>query len=197
MLKNSLDDIAEIQLGLGFKSAVEDLGERGNAYLIQLMDYEHAPSFMNANLKQIEVEASVEHHFLKTGDILLRLRGPVFDACIMKSELSKPCVANNLSAVIRCNQQMVDPHYILWFLNSPKCKHYFKRAEGSNISSLNIKQVRSMPLILPSLSEQTNLGDVYRNWLAQKALYKQLIENGEQYFNRVCSSIQKNNGGQQ
>ena len=188
-VKKKLCDISDIKLGMAFKTAIEDLGTDGNAYLIQARDLSNG---LNTNsLAQIEINKNDQKHFLKIGDILLRLRGPVFTAFIFDKKMKKPVIVNNQIAVIRANNNIAEAYYLLWSLNSNKSKKYFEsRTEGSNIGKLSANSLREITLTMPPLEEQRKIAKIQKNWHLQKHRYEQLLQKGDQYFNAVCNEIQ-------
>lgn len=186
-----LKDVAHIQLGMAFKTAVKDLGDQGDTYLVSPGDIEPNGFIQESRLAQIDGSDAQSKYILWPGDVLLRLRGPSFSACIVREAFTKPAVTNNQTAVIKPSTEELDPYYLQWYLNSASCKRYFEACnEGSNIAKLNSKIVADIPLQLPSMAEQQRIGSIQKNWQAQRAGYKRLMDTGETYFNAICNDIQ-------
>lgn len=185
-----LSDIANVRLGLAFKSAIKDEGSSGTCYLIQSKDITSDGNIELDELARVIPEISPQNHYLQQGDILLRLRGPVFSAAIFDEVWPMPTVATNQTAVIRCDHAFISPYYLQWYLNSPLGQRYFKgTGEGTNINKLTGKIISNMQLALPPLEKQKQIEDIYKNWLEQKETYKRLIENGDMYFGQLCMLI--------
>ncbi|WP_211223028.1 hypothetical protein [Leucothrix mucor] len=188
---NVLGDLAEVRLGLAFNSAIKDLGDKGSCYLIQTKNITLDGYVDLSELVRVEPEGSPQRHFLASGDVLLRLRGPVFSAAVFENTLSEPAVSTNQTAVIRCNTEWVSPYYLQWFINSPLGQYYFKRgSEGSNIAKVSSKTVSNMPLLLPSREQQQRIEVIHKNWLAQKEIYKRIVDNGDLLYGQLCMQIQ-------
>ena len=184
-----LSDIADIQLGMAFKSAIVDVGDRGNAFLIQMGDFGRESRIDKERLPQISISQHDERYALQRGDILLRLRGPVFTAHFFQG-LPKQAVTNNQVAVIRANSTLALPGFLHWYLGSSACKRYFDACnEGTNIAKLNRQAVANTPLALPPLAVQTQISDIHWNWLNQKSLHQQLIASGDLYYSALCDQL--------
>ena len=175
---------------MAFKTAIQDVVDAGNTYLIQTGDISIDGTVDFDSLSQIHTEKSDDRHYLQSGDILLRLRGPKFTAAIFDSKRDKPSIATNQIAVIRLNRDLLEPYYLQWYINLNEGQRYFSSAsEGTSISKVNAKTVSDMPITLLSLKEQVTINVIQSNWLAQKAIYRQLILNGDQLFNQLCDGI--------
>lgn len=186
----SLSNIANVKLGLAFKSAIKDEGSSGSCYLIQSKDITLDGNIEIDGLARVIPEISPQNHYLQKGDILLRLRGPVFSAAIFDEDWSMPAIATNQTAVIRCISEYISPYYLQWYLNSPLGQRYFKGVgEGTNINKLTGKIISNMQLALPPLEKQKQIEDIHKNWLEQKETYKRLIENGDIYFGQLCMQV--------
>lgn len=189
--KTTLSHIADIKLGLAFKSAIKDMGKKGNYYLVQLKDIEQDGRINYETLTRVIPEGNAEPHILKLGDIILRLRGPQFSASIIDRELNLPIITTNQSAVIRCDDKKISPLYLHWYLNSHAGQRYFDGiSEGTNINKIGSKTILSMEIDPPDLEDQIKIGHMHKNWIEQKRVYKKLINNGDQLINQICNKIQ-------
>lgn len=186
----TLESVAEIRLGMPFKSAIQDAGEQGSCYLIQTKDIGLDGILDLDALTSVIPEGNPEKHYLFPNDILLRLRGPVFSAGIIEGNLGKPIITSNQLAVIRCNENLILPHYLHWYINSTSGSKYIRSlSEGTSISKVNSKTVSKMTIKLPSLGVQERIGSINRNWNKQKTVYNSLIQNGDMLFDGICESI--------
>ncbi|ALV93116.1 MULTISPECIES: restriction endonuclease subunit S [Pantoea] len=191
----TLESVAETRLGMPFKSAIQDAGEQGSCYLIQTKDIGLDGILDLGALTSVIPEGNPEKHYLFPHDILLRLRGPVFSAGIIEGNLGKPIITSNQLAVIRCNENLILPHYLHWYINSISgSKHIHSLSEGTNISKINSKTVSKLNIKLPTLEEQDKIGLINRNWIKQKVTYNSLIQNGDVLFDIICEDI-INRGG--
>lgn len=130
----TLESVAEIRLGMPFKSAIQDAGEQGSCYLIQTKDIGLDGILDLGGLTSVIPEGNPEKHYLFPNDILLRLRGPVFSAGIIEGNPDKPIITSNQLAVIRCNENIILPHYLHWYINSTSGSKYIRSlSEGTSI----------------------------------------------------------------
>lgn len=192
-IERLLGDVAGIRLGMAFKSAIHDVGDEGQFLLIQTKDISIEGNIDTQSLARvIPTEGQPDRHILSDGDIVLRLRGPVFSAAVIESGGAIPAITTNQSAVIRCDTGVLLPHYLHWYLNSEYGQRYFGGVgEGSNINKISAKQVSTMPICLPTLEEQDQIAQVHKNWLQQRALYQKLMSIGDAMYSQVCSNIQE------
>lgn len=189
--KQKLSEIADIKLGKAFKVAIEDKGKSGNAYLIKVGDL--CENLKTDSLTQITVTDNDKKFFLKKGDILLRLRGPIFTAYIFDKEISETVIVNNQIAIISANNNLIEAYYLLWLLNSNKYRKYFyTRIEGSNIEKLSQHNLEEMTLEILPIQKQRKIAHLQEKWISQKNNYKEKIELGDQYYNELCKRFQNN-----
>ncbi|MDX4945922.1 restriction endonuclease subunit S [Providencia manganoxydans] len=187
----TLDSIAEIRLGMPFKSAIQDVGEeQGSCYLIQTKDIEPNGILNLESLTPVMPEGNTEKYYLYPNDIVLRLRGPMFSAGIIDDIKGKPIITSNQIAVIRCNENFIVPHYLHWYINSTSGSQYIRSiSEGSSISKISLKMLSKINIILPSITEQIKISKINKNWNKQKVIYNALMKNGDVLFNGICESI--------
>ncbi|WP_434050452.1 restriction endonuclease subunit S [Marinobacter salarius] len=184
-----LQNIAEIKLGWPLRKAIEDVGDKGNSYLVQTGDIDGEP-ISEASLAQVMSPESALSYEVLPGDILLRLRGPVFRASIFLEKFSKPVIATNQIAIIRVTDSSLDPFFLHWFLNSYSGQQYFSsQNEGTSIAKLNQKIVGQTPVSVPSFENQRDIGETWENWLRQRAVYQELISVGDELYDAICQRL--------
>lgn len=187
----ALREIANVQLGMAFKTAIVDVGELGKCYLIQPKNINEEGRIEPGGLSRVTPSGEAGPHVLNVDDIVLRLRGPVFSALIVDSQMDLPLIATNQCAVIRCDREYVAPYYLHWYLNSLYGRRYFEGVrEGTNINKISAQVVSNMRLSLPGIHKQQKIADVNRNWLRQRYLYRRLIDNGDRIVDDVCKKLQ-------
>ena len=193
-ISKTLAEITTIKLGMAFTSAIKDKGNEGSCYLIQTKDITLDGCITANTLAKVVPEGSPDRHYLRPGDLLFRLRGPVFSAAIFSEEWDRPTITTDQTAVIRCNHNLISPYYLQWYINSLLGQRYFNgMSEGTNINKVTAKILAAMPIDLPPLEQQYQIEKIHRNWLAQKETYQRLIVNGDIYFDQLCTQIQLGN----
>lgn len=189
-IQTRLADLAEIQLGRAYKTAVEDLGELGDASLIQIGDLNAGNASKPRLLPSVKLEDSDHKYIVEVGDILLPLRGANIKAYIHEAVTDKPIITSNQVAIIKYKEHLSDPYFLCWYLNTPEVAHYIaKTNEGSAIQKLSGTFVRDLPITLPPIELQRSISFVYKNWLAQRAIHLKLIENGDGLFQDLCKQM--------
>jgi len=189
-IQTKLADLADIQLGRAYKTAVEDLGELGDASLIQIGDLNAGNASKPHLLPSVKLEDSDHKHIVEVSDILLPLRGANIKAYIHEVVTDKPIITSNQVATIKCKRHLSDPYFLCWYLNTPEIAHYItKTNEGSAIQKLSGAFVRDLPITLPPIDIQRSISFVYKNWLAQRSTHLKLIENGDGLFQDLCKQM--------
>jgi type I restriction enzyme, S subunit len=111
-------------------------------------------------LKMIEaLPTEVEELSLRRGDVLLT-EGGDFDKLGRGAMLDRDlpgCIHQNHVFRVRCKQSQLLPEYFASFLLSAEARSYFRRCakKTSNLASINMSQLRALPVPLPSLRVQS------------------------------------------
>jgi len=185
-----LADLADIQLGRAYKTAVKDLGSSGNASLIQIGDLNAGNVNNPHTFRSIKLEEKDQRYIFEPGDILVPLRGLNFKAYIYESKTSKPVITSNQVAKIKCLEHLSDPYFICWYLNTPEVANYIDKAnEGTSIQKVSSPSLKNVPIKAPPIEMQRRIGSVYKNWLRQRELHHKLIESGDVLYENVCKQM--------
>jgi restriction endonuclease S subunit len=185
-----LGDLAEIQLGRAFKTAVKDLGESGDASLVQIGDLNAGNADKPHLLPSVKLADLDRKYIVESGDILLPLRGAKIRAYIHDVITEKPVITTNQIAIIKCRDTLSEPYFVCWYLNTPEVANYIaKTNEGSNIQKISSSLVKELAINVPSIEVQRKIAAIYKNWLAQRKLHLKLIESGDLLFQNVCKQI--------
>jgi restriction endonuclease S subunit len=185
-----LSDLADIQLGRAYKTAVKDLGSLGNASLIQIGDLNAGNVNSPNKFKSIKLEDKDQKHIIEPGDILVPLRGARFKAYIYESTMKKPVITSNQVAKIKCLEHLCEPYFLCWYLNTSEIANYIDKAnEGSSIQKISSPFLKNLLMKVPSIEMQRQIGFVYKNWLNQRELHHKLIESGDVLYENVCKQM--------
>ena len=112
-----------------------------------------------SNLKYIHAtNEEIEKYHLISGDILMTEGGDP-DKLGRGSIIIDPpknCIHQNHIFRVRLDSSLIDPVYFSAYLQQPISKKYFLRSakQTTGIASINMKQLRGMPVIIPSLEDQ-------------------------------------------
>ncbi|WP_237475689.1 restriction endonuclease subunit S [Vibrio tetraodonis] len=183
-----LKDCTKIRLGMTFKSAIKDMGEQGIVSLIQAKDI--LPEGLEGNFSPpaVKPESNPSSHIISKGEILIRLRGPVFSSMVFDEDYQ--AVTTNQVAVISCDLNKLNPYYLNWYLNSKHGKRFFQsKNEGSNINKISSTALGEMEMNLPNLETQQKIAELQSNWFQQRTIYQRLISTGDTMNQGICDAI--------
>lgn len=110
-------------------------------------------------MKTITVKHSdFERYQLRDGDVLMTEGGDwdkLGRAAIWRDEVPN-CIHQNHVFRLRFEQSAILPEWVVLFVNSPLGREYFSRAakQTTNLASINMTQLRSCPIPIPTYAEQ-------------------------------------------
>jgi type I restriction enzyme S subunit len=130
------------------------------------------PYLRVANVKRGEIDISdvktvaigedeIERFALRAGDLLM-IEGGDWDkvgrAAIWRGEIPN-CLHQNHVFRVRMRTSELLPVWFECYINSPIGRRYFENAakQTTNLASINMRQVRACPILLPPLAEQKRI----------------------------------------
>ena len=140
----------------------KDQDPNGDVRLIQLADVGDGDYIDKSNrFLTSEKATQLRCTFLKPGDILVsRMADPIGRACIFPGD-SKPCVAVVDICVIRPDPNIADAGWLKYAINSQHFRGIVEsRVVGATRLRISGKNLRSICLRIPSLSEQRRIVDL-------------------------------------
>jgi type I restriction enzyme S subunit len=103
-----------------------------------------------------EIAAKYARASLRTGDVLLAIRGTYGRVAEVPSELDGGNITQDTARLAL--SPLVDRAYVSWYLRSQDAQSYFKRvARGVAVKGVNIGDVRTCPVLLPPVEEQARI----------------------------------------
>ena len=148
-----LRKIAEVQAGYSFRSRLESL-ESGAVSVIQMKDLTDANRVCCDELVKVDMEIPKGHHLLRPGDIIFRSRGQVSNSAILLEELTNAVLAAPLLRV-RCNESIVMPQYLNWYINQQPAQTYLRScAEGTALKMISKQSLENLTIAVPPLERQ-------------------------------------------
>jgi len=154
-----LDEVARVQTGFAKNSRIEGS--------LRDLPYLRVANVQDGHLDLSEVktvsvpEGRVERHLLMSGDVLLT-EGGDYDKLgrghVWEGQIS-PCIHQNHVFVVRADRSKLLPDFLSALTSSSYGKRYFLRCakQTTNLASINSTQLRSFPVLLPTLSEQSDI----------------------------------------
>lgn len=160
-----LDDVAEIRTGLAKgKKDIKDPVRRPYLRVANVQD----GHLDLREVKHITVAATeVDRYTLKAGDVILTEGGDADKlgrGTLWRNEVPE-CLHQNHIFVVRVDRGRLIPDYLVWLTTSPHGREYFRRCskQSTNLASINTRQLKRYPLMLPEVSEQRGIARVMQS----------------------------------
>lgn len=170
-----LKDFAEILSGYPFRSRIEYTPD-GDVSVIQIGDLD---MLVHEKLMRVRGIVPKHHYFVRQGDVLLVARGIQHRAVWISRHLPKTIAVSNFF-IIRTYQEEVLPAYLAWYLNSKPAQYFLQRHRmGSNILSLQKRDLEYLEVSVPPVGIQERIGHVYSLMLREKVLVATVQEQRE------------------
>ncbi len=147
-----LEQISDISFG-----SVSKTGTKGRVPCLQVVNItpEGDLDFDKTYYAVVKVD---DISLLHSNSIVLPAKGQKFSSALISKEHSNTFVASSSLFVIRVNNSSIIPKYLHWYLNRAKIKWRLESvAAGSNISSLSIKELRSLRIDVPEIDIQKKI----------------------------------------
>lgn len=112
-------------------------------------------------------------------DLILSREAPVGNVAIIKHG-QKVCLGQR-TVLIRPNQKIVDPDFLVYYLLSPEKQHsLLSSSNGATVSHLNMSAIRAFEVDLPKIENQRKIGKILARFDDRIELNKRINENLEQ-----------------
>lgn len=162
-----LKSLANIFYGYTFRTAIDD-DPMGNYLVIQAKNIKRRFISPERDLDKTRLKLSTNVAILKPGDVVLSCRGS-FRVAVFTSQ--QPCIASSSVLIIRPKSPDVIAKFIALFLNSSIGQSYLTRfSTGVTIQSINISELSTIPIPVPSLETQKLMVGLLENVESQKRL---------------------------
>ncbi|MCJ7956223.1 MAG: restriction endonuclease subunit S [Pseudomonas sp.] len=184
-----LSDVMAVRAGHTFRGKAEDENRSDGYRVVQIKDIrEEGVDF--AALPFAAVESGKAKNILKSGDILIPLRGNRIEASLLTLPDVPSIITTNQVAILSAPRTDVNPAYICWYLNSVEGRSQISRLKaGSVVANIGLKELSSLPVPMPVPNIQIKIADAYKNWVSQKQILNLLIENGEELLDVFCTEL--------
>jgi len=186
-----LGDIAQIKTGLVLSRKKAEMGfdARAKYKLLSVKNIDSDGMFVDETFDEfISNEILEEHYFTEESDIVMRLSQPYTAIYIDKKHAG--LLIPSYFAIIKVEEPQAVPQYVAWYLNTLNVKKELERAQaGSRIPSTNQQTLKNVSIMLPSISKQRRLIELYQLHQREKQLCRKLIEEKEMYFQGIIQRI--------
>jgi restriction endonuclease S subunit len=186
-----LKDIATIRSGYPFRERPVRV-ETGGCRLVQMSDLDKRLGGISPNLESVAAPSNWETHRLHQYDILFAARGQINGAGVLTSDVSNAIAASTL-LVLRSNNQIVNPFYLAWHLNTDQTQAELKTMQaGSSIPFISIEDLGQLPVPVPSLEKQVKIVELESLGLEEQALMEMLRRRRQDLIKGAQKALLKN-----
>ncbi|MFF7394884.1 restriction endonuclease subunit S [Achromobacter sp. NPDC008082] len=138
-------------------------------------------------VKRIEAtDDEIEKYRLQRGDLLLTEGGDpdkLGRGVLWRNEIAE-CIHQNHVFRVRLTSDQLHPLYLNWYVGSERGKRYFLRQakQTTGIASINMRQLRDLPLLIPPLELQQHFARIAEKIEFQKQIMQRAAEKAETLF---------------
>lgn len=138
-------------------------------------------------VKRIEAtDDEIEKYRLQRGDLLLTEGGDpdkLGRGVLWRNEIAE-CIHQNHVFRVRLTSDQLHPLYLNWYVGSERGKRYFLRQakQTTGIASINMRQLRDLPLLMPPLDLQQHFARIAEKIEFQKQIMQRAAEKAETLF---------------
>lgn len=133
-----------------------------------------------------EIDAQYKRSKLKTGDLLLSIRGTMGRVADVPSSLDGANITQDTVRITVASDH--NPNFIRSILTSPFLQQQITRAiTGNAVQGINVGEVRKLLLPLPNRSEQNRVAEITQQFLCSSLDIEAHIENLKQMKQSVLS----------
>lgn len=185
----TLDEIAEIRMGHGFRGAVVTSPE-AETNVIQMRDVDLAEGVMWEQLETCHLVGRKEPVWLQPGDIIFQARGRRNFALHLPELPFDSVVCTQHFLVVRIKDERFAPGFVAWLLNQTQAqRHFDMSAPDSHNRNITITTLATAPISHVSIETQHQLGALIELTRKEKRLYDCLMLNREQQLSALASQI--------
>ena len=187
----NLEVIAHIASGYPFRGRVEHDPD-GQYPLVQLKSVIPFSGIDVDNLIRVSPQGRRPPTPLKSGDILFANRGTRLFGTLVEPDAEGSIAAPHFF-IVRVTAPEVLPEYLAWFLNSKRAQKYYRAcAAGTALPHITSRDLKLLPIPIPSLEKQEHVVAVYRCWLKERRITEDLIDKRENFISNVLDAAISN-----
>lgn len=188
---SKLGDLASIHRGHSFRKRIEP-DESGDVSVVQMGDIQADGVLNLSELVSTRFEGARPECWLDPGDVVLGSRGGALPATLISKGLGNAIAASSI-LIIRPEREVLDPGYLVWFLNYPSLgqRQLLANQQGSNIQTVNPKGLADIKIHLPPLEVQCRIGSLSELQRRENKLAERLQAKRSQYMDAVLMKCMK------
>lgn len=179
-----LGDLVEIRTGFTLRKRPPD-PMAGDVRLLGASDIQPPGQIVDDLPLLVDFEQALAKYEVKPGDVLFKSRGSRFDAAYVGA-LSLPTFYMGSLFKLDCDESVLEPRYLAWFLNSAPTQRKLERvARGSTIQTVGANALRKIEISVPPLEIQTQIVDLDALRLKESDLAARLVDRRKQHLDFV------------
>lgn len=121
-----------------------------------------------------------EHHFLRSGDVLIVGRGARRTAFLVEDPPPRT-VADRTFFVARPDPDQVIPAFLAWYLNERRAQHYLQsHSRGTSIEAIKKSALERLPVKLPPLDTQDRIAEIQSLVRRERKLLHEWMDRREE-----------------
>lgn len=184
-----LGSLASISMGYSFRSGT-DADVSGDISVVQLRNIQGDGTLDVTEMVQISRDKVKPSGWLKSKDIVFCSRGVSMLAALVPADIGKAIAAAPV-LVIRLTSEVIDPGYLVWFLNHPSLgQRYLAPLQlGSTVTMVRRAELSAMQILVPPLATQSKISALLALQRKENSLLKQLQEKRDRYMNAVLMKL--------
>jgi len=141
-------------------------------------------NFLNTSNK-VELTGRNVDHSLCNEDLLLVAKGERNKLCYYSTSIGKS-VASSTFIVLRCDQNIVQPKFLFWLLNTTLMQGNLSRlSKGTHVKSISIKVLSKLIVSIPSLKDQEYFIKMNDLIMQENKIQNELIGLKELYYDNL------------
>ncbi len=187
----TLKEVSQVISGRSIRSSelLDKPADETRIPYIRIKDIQRNEAIKGSSWLSIEASEAIDPKTkLRAGDVLLSKSGTIGKSGIVRNGAVGAIAAHGLY-VIRTNQDLLDPHFLVAYLNSKDCKTWLNdRTRGATVKHLSKSILEEFPIPLPSIQLQQKISKQFKNYKVDVLSYlSQLVSEDQDDSN--ASSI--------
>lgn len=183
----TISQVARVFSGFSFRGKVKHLPE-GDLTVVQLKDLEADYSEIGSDLTRVDSKDIKDKYYLQKGDVLFVSKGANNKALVYNLDLPL-ATASSSFFILRSDREVLEPGYLVWFLNSPSVQHDLKQnLTGTYTLNLNRSALEQLEITLPPLQQQQKIAALDRLLHEERKISNALLEKRQLYVQSLLTN---------
>jgi hypothetical protein len=158
-LITALGEIADIRLGLAFRSRLEH-DALGDVAILQMKDINESTGLSYSGATRGMLPKERRDFLLREGDLVFRSRGRSTGAALVGSDVPPAVLAAPLLLI---RPLRVLPDFLYWFINSdPAQAQLASVAAGTSVRMISAESLRALQVPVPPVAVQARIAEIAR-----------------------------------